>query len=90
MHPRSKHWHPLDNIIVRQRDRQDVRITKAMCGAECWTDHRLMVCKLNLRTLPPSCPQGKKPPKRLDIFKLRVPQRKEFLTNAIDSKLSSL
>ena len=61
-----------------------------MCGAECWTDHRLMVCKLNLRILPPSRPQGKKPPKRLDISKLRVPQTKESLTNAIDSKLSSL
>ena len=90
MHPRSKHWHLLDYIIVRQRDRQDVRITKAMCGAECWTDHRLMVCKLNLRILPPSRPQGKKPPKRLDISKLRDPQAKESLTNAIDSKLSSL
>ena len=65
-------------------------ITKAMCGAECWTDHRLMICKLNLRILPPSRPQGKKPPKRLDISKLRVPQAKESLTNAVDSKLSSL
>ena len=90
MHPRSKHWHLLDYIIVRQRDRQDVRITKAMCGAECWTDHRLMVCKLNLRILPPSRPQGKKPPKRLDISKLGVTQAKESLTDAIDSKLSSL
>ena len=91
MYPCSKHWHLLDCIIVRQRDRQDVRITKAMCGAECWTDHRLMVCKLNLRILPPSRPQGKKPPKCLaiDISKLRVPQAKESLTNAIDSKLSS-
>ena len=40
MHPRSKHWHLLDYVIIRQRDRRDVRVTKTMCGAECWTDHR--------------------------------------------------
>ena len=39
MHPRSKHWHLIDYVIVRQRDRQDVRVTKAMCVAECWTHH---------------------------------------------------
>ena len=31
MHPRSKHWHLIDYVNVRQRDRQDVRVTKAMC-----------------------------------------------------------
>ena len=41
--------HLLDDIIVRLRDRQDIRVTKAMCGAECWTDHRLMICKLSPR-----------------------------------------
>ena len=38
MHPRSKHWQLIDYIIVRRKGRQDVRVTKAMCGAECWTD----------------------------------------------------
>ena len=27
MHPRSKHWHLIDKIIVRRKDRQDVRVT---------------------------------------------------------------
>ena len=49
MHPRSKHWHLIDHVIVRRKDRQDVRVTKTMCGADCWTDHRLVVSKLNLR-----------------------------------------
>ena len=43
MHPRSKHWHFIDYVIVRRKDRQDVRVTKTMCGADCWTDHRLVV-----------------------------------------------
>ena len=48
MHPRSKHWHLIDYVIVRRTDRQDVKVTKTMCGADCWTDHRLVVSKLNL------------------------------------------
>ena len=35
MHPRSKHWYLIDYVIVRRRDRQDVRVTKNMCGADC-------------------------------------------------------
>lgn len=43
MHPRSKHWHMLDYIITRARDRNDVRLTRAVRGSEdCWTDHRLV------------------------------------------------
>ena len=34
MHPRSKHWHLIDYVIVRRKDRQDVRVTKTMCGAD--------------------------------------------------------
>ncbi|KAL8568569.1 hypothetical protein ACOMHN_058505 [Nucella lapillus] len=32
MHPRSRHWHVIDYVIIRAKDRQDVRITKAVCG----------------------------------------------------------
>lgn len=42
MHPRSKHWHLIDFIIIRQRDLWDVHVTRAMKGAECWTDHSLI------------------------------------------------
>ena len=51
MHPRSKHWHLIDYVIVRRKARQDVRVTNTMYGADCWTDHRL-VSKLNLRIQP--------------------------------------
>ena len=53
MHPRSKHWHLLDYVIVRQRDRRDVHITRAMRGAELSTDHRLVVSKMALVIRPP-------------------------------------
>ena len=42
MHPRSKQGHMIDFAIVRRQDIQDVCITRAMQGAECWTDHWLV------------------------------------------------
>lgn len=44
MHPCSKHWHLLDYVILRQRDRWDVR---TMYGDECWTDQILLISKMN-------------------------------------------
>ena len=52
MHPPSKHWHLIDYVIVRSADRNDVRVTKSMCGADCWTDHRLIISKLNFHFQP--------------------------------------
>ena len=45
MHPRSKHWNLIDYVTEWRTDRQDVRVTKTMCGADCWTDHRLAGCQ---------------------------------------------
>nr|KAG5693154.1 hypothetical protein BaRGS_035352 [Batillaria attramentaria] len=59
MHPRSKHWHLIDFIIVRQRDIRDVHVTRAMRGAECWTDHRLIRAVMNLHIPPPHRNQTK-------------------------------
>ncbi len=89
MHPRSKHWHLIDYVIVRNRDRQDVRVTKAMCGAECWTDHRLLVSKLNLRIQPKRRPQGTKVNKRINISKLSDTSVRQSLTKTIEERLDS-
>ena len=74
MHPRSKHWHLIDYVITRKKDASDVRVTKSMCGAECWTDHRLLVSKLTLRIQPQRRPQGKKLIKKLNVTQLRTSQ----------------
>ena len=43
MHPRSKHWHLIDYVITRQRDRADVLSTRTMAGSTaCSTDHSLI------------------------------------------------
>ena len=46
MHPHSKHWHLIDYVLTRKKDRQGVHVTKAMCGDDYWTDHRLIISKL--------------------------------------------
>lgn len=51
-HPRLKHWNLLDNVVVRKRDRQDVLSTRAMRGAECWTDHLMVRSKLRMSIHP--------------------------------------
>ena len=38
----------LDYIIVRNDMRREVRVTKAMRGANCWTDHRMILMKINI------------------------------------------
>ncbi|XP_026746155.1 craniofacial development protein 2-like [Trichoplusia ni] len=63
MHPRSKHWHLLDYIIVRQKDLRDVLVTRAMRGAVGWTDHRLIRSKMRLQLKAPRRAQNKIPPK---------------------------
>ena len=90
MHPRSKHWHLIDYVIVRRKDRQDVRVTKTMCGADCWTDHSLVVSKLNLRIQPVRRPQGKKVPKKLDVSKLKQDSKRQAFVNDLCSRLDAL
>ena len=60
MHHRSKIWHLIDYIIVRRRVRWDVRVTRTVCGAECWTGHCIIISKLSIRVQPNTRPQGKK------------------------------
>ena len=90
MHARSKHWHLIDYVIVRRKDRQDVRVTKTMCCVDCWTDHRLVVSKLNLRIQPVRRPQGIKVPKKLDVSKLKQDSKRQAFVNDLCSHLDAL
>ena len=86
----SKHWHLIDYVIVRRKDRQDVRVTKTVCGADCWTDYRLVVSKLNLRIQPARRPQGKKVPMRPDVSKLKQDCKRQAFFNDICSRLAAI
>ena len=71
MHLRSKQWHLIDYIIVRQTDLRDICITRAMRGAECWTDHRLIRAVLKLHIAPAQRKRPKTVRAAFDIAKLK-------------------
>jgi len=72
-HHRSKYWHQLDHILVRQCDIQDVHSTRVMRGAECWTDHRLVRSKLSMCIQASKRTRGPSTVKKLDVNRLKDP-----------------
>ena len=54
MHPRSKQWHLIDYIIVKRDSIREVKITRAMRGADFSTDHRMILSKISLAVRPES------------------------------------
>jgi hypothetical protein len=60
-----------------------------MCGAECWTDHRLIVSKLNFRIRPKIRPQGTKASKRLNVGKLKLPSASQYFADTLEERLNS-
>ena len=90
MHHRSRHRHLVDYIIVRTKDRQDVRVTKAMCDADCWTDHRLIISKTKLLIQPMRRPQGLKVAKRLNTNKLQFPSVQQELATTLESQVKEV
>nr|VZI30063.1 unnamed protein product [Spirometra erinaceieuropaei] len=66
MLPWWRHWHLLDYVLVRRLDQQDVLVTKAISGADGWTDHRLVIPTMTIRLQQRRIPQGKRPPDKLN------------------------
>ena len=84
-HPRSRHWHLIDYVITRQRDIKDFLITRAMRGADCETDHRLIRSKVLLKIRPLQRRQA--PTKKLDIPKLKSPETTALYRNQLANLL---
>ena len=49
MHPRSRHWHIIDFIITRCRDKFDIHSIRATGGANCWTAYQMLRSKVAFR-----------------------------------------
>ena len=47
-HPKSKQWHCIDFIIMRQSDRKRCLDAAVMRGAECHTDHQLLCARVKV------------------------------------------
>ena len=83
-HPRSKHWHLIDYIIVRACDQQDVLKTRAVTGAdESWTDHRLISSIMRIKLPPKGKHQNKNSVKKFNL----TPFEDRNLTKMFQQKL---
>ena len=88
IHPRSKHWHLIDYVIVRRCDLNEVQITRAMRGAECSTDHHQIRSTLRLTVRPPA--RRQKPMHKLNVHEAHKQNIREDLRNAIAQSLSHI
>ena len=88
MHPRSRHWHILDYVLVRQCDIADVQVTRVMRGAEASTDHRLVVSMLKLTIRRPVRKRAAQP--RLCLYKLKDDETLNRYQTGISEKLTAL
>ena len=86
MHPSSTHCHLIDYVIVRRRDLNEVQITRAMRGAECSTDHRLIRSTLRLTVRPPA--RRQKLRHKLNVHAANYQNVREELRNVITQSLS--
>ncbi|BHF83601.1 hypothetical protein SprV_0902674400 [Sparganum proliferum] len=89
-HPRSRQWHLLDYVLVRRRDQRDVLVTKAIAGADGWTDHRPVISKMRIRLQPRRRPQGKRPPGKLNVALLSLPAHHLHFSTELAQRLDNL
>ena len=90
MHPRSKHWHLIDYVIIRRRDIQDVHITRAIRGADSWTDHVLLRSKLPFSITSAHRYQKADIKKKLDVRRLADPETKATLVAMVSEEIENL
>ncbi|XP_030853868.1 uncharacterized protein LOC115929294 [Strongylocentrotus purpuratus] len=89
MHPRSKHWHLIDYIITRQRDRMDVHSTRTMRGANCLTDHQLLRSKIAFALRSKRRKQGATKLAKLNTDRLHVNTQRLKLEQDMEKALAT-
>ena len=89
MHPRSKHWHIIDYVIVRQRDKKYVHVTKTARNVDdCWTDHKLLISRLKISvSQKPPTHLTNPPRKKFDLSKLQEVNVAEAFQQNINDQL---
>uniref|UniRef100_G1KZB9 Endonuclease/exonuclease/phosphatase domain-containing protein n=1 Tax=Anolis carolinensis TaxID=28377 RepID=G1KZB9_ANOCA len=87
-YPQSKHWHLLDSVITRARDRRDVLLTRAMTDADdCWTDHRLIRSMMAIKIAPKRRLQGRKIRRKINNQALQEPSKRALLQTTLKDHL---
>ena len=88
MHPRSRHWHMIDFIITRGRDKMDIHSTRSMRGANCCTDHQMPRSKVDFRIRQKHNRQGTSKPTKLNTAKLSTISHRGSFYQEMDSALA--
>ena len=89
MHPRSKHWHLIDYVLVRQSDLRDIRLTRVMRPTTIWSDHRMVRTTVFLKPKPAQRKHRAAPSKKFAVAKLKDEEVQRELQNELASALSS-
>ena len=84
-HPRSKHWHTLDYIIMRQSDRNCIKSTRAHRGTEQWSDHRLVRSMLKIQIQSKPRRSKATAPKKINFSALKDPVTASSFTQKLDN-----
>jgi hypothetical protein len=87
-HPRSKKWHQLDFIIVRQKHRGEVHNTRTYHSADCDTDHSLVLSTMLLKPRPHH--SQVKQSRKIDVTKAGLPDLKDQYCKKLNEKLDLL
>lgn len=89
MHPRSKHWHMLDYVIVRRRDRKDVNVTRAMTGSGWLSDHLLVRSTMKLHVAHSERRQRQPQTRKLNVKALENADKAKELYYGLKSQLNT-
>ena len=85
---RSRHWHMIDFIITRCRDKMDIHSTGTMHGANCWTDHQMLKSNVAFRIRQKHNWQMISKQTRLNTAKLSTISHRECFEQEMDSALA--
>ena len=89
-HARSGQWHRIDYIITKQSDALDFRVTRVMRGADCWTDHRLLIARVKLHISKPTRKNGSKVPTNYYVARLREDETADIFRESVESQLPDI
>ena len=85
-HPRSKHWHQLDLVLVKRTAIGSVRCSRTYHSADGDTDHSLVVTKLTL-SKSKTVPKRSKEKPRLNTSNMRQEENIRVFRNLLSKKL---
>ena len=82
-HLRSRHWHQIDHVLANKNAKQHITVTKVNLQADCFTDHKLLVCKCKFAIKQKK--KGLRPPRKRDTN--MTSDKKEKLEQFLNEKL---